>query len=242
MLLELKMTSNPRVLNITSREGAEQELKEMGIALSTVDFISRKMFHISLKLENVEWGPAHILREKMDSMGGTAVVAEKPFDDGCTLSDIILAGSHDHFTKLLGDIPLDLHELSVLKKEIQESIDNPFKKHFVIKCKKVDLHLGRRTHIMGIVNVTPDSFSDGGFFFNPEKAYAHALNLVDQGADIIDIGGETTRPGSKPVSVEAEIDRVLPVIERIASKIDVPISIDTYKSGVAERPSMPELK
>jgi len=87
---------------------------------------------------------------------------------------------------------------------------------------------------MGIVNVTPDSFSDGGLFFEPDRAVTHALELVDQGADIIDIGGETTRPGSKPIDAEMEMNRVIPVIERLAPMIDVPISIDTYKSVVAE--------
>ena len=114
-------------------------------------------------------------------------------------------------------------------------IDDPSKDGFIIKCKHVDLHVSRSTHIMGIVNVTPNSFSDGGLFLDPERAVNHALELVDQGADIIDIGGETTRPGSKPVSAEVEIDRVVPVIEKLARKIDVPISIDTYKSDVAEK-------
>ncbi|MBI4619739.1 MAG: dihydropteroate synthase [Desulfobacterales bacterium] len=106
---------------------------------------------------------------------------------------------------------------------------------FVIRCKKVDLNLSKRTHIMGVINVTPDSFSDGGLFFDPHRAIDHALELVDEGADIIDIGGETTRPGSKPITADAEINRVIPVIERLAPRIDVPISIDTYKSVVAER-------
>ena len=116
-----------------------------------------------------------------------------------------------------------------------KTIDYPLKDGFIIKCKHVDLHVNRRTHIMGIVNVTPNSFSDGGLFFDPERAVNHAMELVDQGADIIDIGGETTRPGSKPVSADVEIDRVVPVIEKLAHKIDVPISIDTYKSDVAEK-------
>lgn len=113
--------------------------------------------------------------------------------------------------------------------------DNQYEYEFVIRCKKGDLNLSKRTHIMGVINVTPDSFSDGGFFFDPDRAVDHALELVDEGADIVDIGGETTRPGSKPITAEAEISRVIPVIERLARKIDVPISIDTYKSLVAER-------
>ncbi|MBI5746717.1 MAG: dihydropteroate synthase [Nitrospirae bacterium] len=93
--------------------------------------------------------------------------------------------------------------------------------------------LSTRTHIMGILNVTPDSFSDGGLFVEEEKAVAHAKKMVEEGADIIDIGGESTRPGAKPVAVEEEMRRVIPLIERLSSEIDVPISIDTYKSEVA---------
>ncbi len=116
-----------------------------------------------------------------------------------------------------------------------KAIDKGHRDDFIIRCRNVDLHLGRRTHIMGIVNVTPDSFSDGGLFFEPDRAVTHALKLVDEGADIIDVGGETTRPGSTPVDAEEEVTRVVPVIEALASKIDAPISIDTYKSVVAEK-------
>ncbi len=97
-----------------------------------------------------------------------------------------------------------------------------------------ELGLGKRTLIMGIVNVTPDSFSDGGLYADPEKAIAHALELVEEGADIIDIGGESTRPGATPVPAEVELERVLPVIEGIREESRVPISIDTYKAIVAE--------
>lgn len=86
---------------------------------------------------------------------------------------------------------------------------------------------------MGVLNVTPDSFSDGGKFFDLEKAVAHARKMVEEGADFIDVGGESTRPGSDPVPVEEEIRRVVPVIERLTKEISVPISIDTYKSAVA---------
>jgi len=86
---------------------------------------------------------------------------------------------------------------------------------------------------MGIVNVTPDSFSDGGQFLDPAAAVAHALEEIAQGAEIIDVGGESTRPGAQPVSETEELRRVLPVIERLAGQVKVPISIDTMKPGVA---------
>jgi len=87
--------------------------------------------------------------------------------------------------------------------------------------------------IMGILNVTPDSFFDGGSFFSQDKAIDHALKMVEDGADIIDVGGESTRPGSEPTSLEEELQRVLPVIEGIRSRSPIPLSIDTYKAAVA---------
>lgn len=92
----------------------------------------------------------------------------------------------------------------------------------------------KKTLVMGVLNVTPDSFSDGGRFFDREKAATHALSMARDGADIIDIGGESTRPGSKEVSAEEELSRVLPVIEGVAKKLKIPISIDTRKAKVAE--------
>jgi len=95
------------------------------------------------------------------------------------------------------------------------------------------LSLGNRTCIMGILNVTPDSFSDGGLFFSCDAAVAHGEKLAEAGADIIDIGGESTRPFSEPVSIEEECRRVLPVIEKLAKRVSIPISIDTTKASIA---------
>jgi dihydropteroate synthase len=88
--------------------------------------------------------------------------------------------------------------------------------------------------VMGIVNVTPDSFSDGGRFFDPSKAIEHALDMIGQGADILDIGGESTRPGAAEVSVQQELDRVMPVLEALKQEVDIPISIDTSKPMVMQ--------
>src|SRR5690349_11085512 len=93
--------------------------------------------------------------------------------------------------------------------------------------------IGERTLIMGILNVTPDSFSDGGQFVTRDTALAHAEKMITEGADIIDVGGESTRPGGEPISFEEEIARVVPIIEALVSRTDVPISVDTTKSEVA---------
>jgi dihydropteroate synthase len=95
------------------------------------------------------------------------------------------------------------------------------------------LEFGARFYVMGIVNVTPDSFSDGGLFHSPDVAIEHGLRLVEEGADMLDIGGESTRPGAEPVSVEEELDRVIPVIEALARQTDAILSVDTTKAAVA---------
>jgi dihydropteroate synthase len=95
------------------------------------------------------------------------------------------------------------------------------------------LKIGRRPLVVGIVNVTPDSFSDGGRFFDPNRAVEHALQLAAEGADILDIGGESTRPGSLPVSEAEEVERVAPVVAALARRLDLPLSVDTMKAAVA---------
>lgn len=104
-----------------------------------------------------------------------------------------------------------------------------------IKCgTDYTLNLGTRTYIMGILNVTPDSFSDGGDFYDPEKAVLRAKTMVQEGADIIDVGGESTRPGYIKVSEEEEMGRVIPIIKSLALEVRAPISVDTNKASVAE--------
>ena len=109
------------------------------------------------------------------------------------------------------------------------------RKTYHLSWSGYNLELGRQTCIMGVVNVTPDSFSDGGKFYNTDGAIAQGEKLAAQGADIIDIGGESTRPFSDSVSVEEEIRRVVPVIDKLARRVSVPISIDTTKADVARR-------
>src|SRR5581483_7002443 len=106
---------------------------------------------------------------------------------------------------------------------------------FTWQIRGATLSLGGNPLIMGIVNVTPDSFSDGGQFTDPSRAVDRALKLVSEGADLLDIGGESTRPGAIPVPLEEELRRVVPVIKRLAKQTTVPISVDTYKAEVARQ-------
>lgn len=108
-------------------------------------------------------------------------------------------------------------------------------KQTVLSCGPYELDYGKKTLIMGILNATPDSFSDGGRYINVDDAVAKAKQLVADGADIIDIGGESTRPGAQFVSADEELSRVIPVIQAISREVAVPISIDTYKAEVAKQ-------
>lgn len=116
----------------------------------------------------------------------------------------------------------------------EKGVDSVYPSGRVIKTRHGTLDARRRTLLMGIINVTPDSFYDGGKRLDPERAVADGIDLVEAGADMIDIGGESTRPGAAPVSVEEELQRVLPVIRGLRRSVQVPVSIDTYKAQVAQ--------
>jgi len=109
------------------------------------------------------------------------------------------------------------------------------RKHFEWKLNNREIPLGERTLIVGILNVTPDSFSDGGKYLDPDRAFARAIEIEEQGADVIDIGAESTRPGSTRLSEEEELRRLIPVLKRLRGKLSIPICVDTYKAAVAER-------
>src|SRR5580698_6721347 len=109
------------------------------------------------------------------------------------------------------------------------------RKRFEWKLRDKTLQLGERTLIMGVLNVTPDSFTDGGKYQDPDRAFARAVELEEQGADLIDVGAESTRPGSARISEAEELRRLVPVLKRLRGKLTIPISVDTYKASVAEK-------
>lgn len=109
------------------------------------------------------------------------------------------------------------------------------RKRFEWKLRDKTLSLGDRTLIMGVLNVTPDSFSDGGKYQDPDRAFARAVELEEEGADLIDIGAESTKPGSSRISEAEELRRLVPVLKRLRNKLTIPISVDTYKGNVAEK-------
>ena len=109
------------------------------------------------------------------------------------------------------------------------------RKRFEWRLRDHTLNLGERTLLMGVLNVTPDSFSDGGKFSDPDRAFARAIEMEEQGADLIDVGAESTRPGAARISEAEELRRLVPVLKRLRNKLAVPLSVDTYKAPVAEK-------
>ncbi|HEX3683347.1 MAG TPA: dihydropteroate synthase [Bryobacteraceae bacterium] len=108
-------------------------------------------------------------------------------------------------------------------------------KRYLWRLKQREIVLGDHTLLMGVLNVTPDSFSDGGKYSDPDRAFARAVEIEEEGADILDIGAESTRPGSQRLPEAEELRRLIPVLKRLRGKLTIPISVDTYKSGVAEK-------
>src|SRR5580704_429344 len=108
------------------------------------------------------------------------------------------------------------------------------RKKFRLKLRSETLTLGERTIVMGVLNVTPDSFSDGGKYDQPEAAIERAIAMEQEGADVLDIGGESTRPGAEETSAAEELDRVLPVLEGLRGRLKIPVSVDTRRSTIAE--------
>jgi dihydropteroate synthase len=223
-----------RCLHITNDNEAIQQMKRVGVDPTGVKLMEGKTLHLNLKVEGIDPRKANLLKQEMLSLGGDVAVDGRGLDCSTKQTDALLMGTQKHFEKLILKLEQypDLHPLG---QSIKEALKNISKTHYSIRCQKRILPLGKRTLLMGVLNVTPDSFSDGGLFFDKEKAISHALRMVEGGADIIDIGGESTRPGSKPLEIEEELRRVIPVIESLAKEIDVPLSIDTYKSTVAQR-------
>lgn len=146
-----------------------------------------------------------------------------------------LTGTPEQIRHILSIIEKDDRIPPEITKTIRTSLDNVLRTDYKISCRGTILDLGSRTHIMGILNVTPDSFSDGGLFLDADTAARHAREMAAHGADILDIGGESTRPGAQSLTEDDELRRIIPVIRRLAQEVQTPLSVDTYKSAVAKK-------
>ncbi|MDO9578138.1 MAG: dihydropteroate synthase [Candidatus Cloacimonadales bacterium] len=224
-----------RILKISNLQEARRELQKIKVSSQGVEVMAPKFLEMSVKLTNVHVGAANILKQEMLSIGGDAAVARGVVNGIEKISDVILLGNADKIKKLIKKLENQaIFGLAEIRHDLKKLISVRLgKENPILRLGKRELDLSQ-PKIMGILNVTPDSFSDGNKFLDVEKAVEHAFQMEKEGADIIDIGGESTRPGAQKVELQEELDRVIPVIEKIRQKSEIPISIDTYKSEVAE--------
>ena len=228
-------------MSLTTDAEVVREMRMVGAEEAGIRHMMPKARHYLVKLERVRRPIAHILKETFLSNGGEATVSSGVITAAVSESDVILSGTRKQFKQAFAALLEQGFGSDALAGEIEAAI-----RHFDSSAMVPDPSvasdprlarifggIGKRTLVMGILNVTPDSFSDGGRFADPAAALAHAQEMAEEGADIIDIGGESTRPGAEPVAAEDEIARVAPVIRELAEKTDVAVSIDTCKAAVA---------
>jgi len=223
-----------RYLHVGSEEEALDALKSVKVEPYGIQAMLPKMFHLNIILEGLECGAANIIKQEMLSLGGDAAVAQGTIACSIPQTDVILMGTHKQLLKFADKISVQPFGLRQVSERIKNILRDVFAVSFPFQTSRREILLGERTLVMGILNVTPDSFSDGGRFPSVDQAVEEGIRMAEEGADIIDIGGESTRPGSDPVPLEEEQRRVIPVIRSLASRINLPLSIDTMKADVAQ--------
>ncbi len=224
-----------RLLQFSEPDEAIQEMKRIGVDPIGIELMRDKIFHFNLMIKGIDCRLGNFLKQEMVLLGGDVAMDRRMIDCSVAASDTILMGTKNQINTIIDRLADRFNGLQGVAGRIRECLKNLESPPHTVRCKKTVLQLNERTHLMGILNVTPDSFSDGGMFLDPDNAISHGIELASQGADIIDIGGESTRPGAKPLPPDEELRRVIPVIEGLSAEVAVPISIDTYKSLIAEK-------
>jgi len=225
-----------RWVTLDNLEETKRALTQIGSDPGGIAHMAGKAIGRGIKLEQVPLWVAHILKQEMLSVGGDAAVHRNVIINKIEATDVLLLGTVRQLGKLASKVlaqPFGLkkigHDLKQLLADLEPS------KTRILKCRGMELKLGERTLVMGILNVTPDSFSDGGKFFDINDAITQAKRMVEEGVDILDIGAESTRPQHEAVSAEDEWRRLEPVLKSLLEHVSIPISIDTYKASVAAK-------
>lgn len=224
-----------RFLCLTSEEEALDALQRVDVDRFGIEEMLPKMLHLNVMIESLECGIATLLKQEMLFLGGDAAIARGAAERRVNSTDMILMGTHKQLQCLADRIAVSPFGLGMISERLREILQNVSKQRLQFRTSRRTITLGERTLIMGIINVTPDSFSDGGRFASPEHAVEEGIRMAEEGADILDIGGESTRPGSDSVPPEEEMRRVIPVIRALSARIDLPLSVDTMKASVAQK-------
>jgi len=231
------MAYNVHVLKVNNSAQLLQEMNKIGADEAGIHLMLPKAETILIKIQNINLKAANLLKQEMLAKGGDLVVHKQVSMLKKDISDAILIGTTKQYWALMQKLKVQPFGLKDLGKELEQVLKAEVKisRQKNLEAKEHILNIDKKTLVMGILNVTPDSFSDGGNYNHIEAAVNHAKEMVEMGADIIDIGGESTRPGHKSVTLDEELKRVIPIIERITKEVNVPISIDTYKAEVAKQ-------
>ena len=222
-----------RVLDLHDPTRATAELERVGADPAGVGKMRDKASFLAVKAHGLKAPAANILKQEMLSVGGDAAVARGVINCSVDRTDTVIFGTRKQLQALARKLRPQPFGLRALGDEILGLLaPTP---EFTLVWGGGALPLGDRPAVMGVLNVTPDSFSDGGEFFDPQRAVARALAMVEEGADLLDIGGESSRPGADAVGEAEEVRRVLPLVEQLVGRVGVPISVDTCRAGVARR-------
>jgi dihydropteroate synthase len=228
------MACYPRVLSVKTPADTERELVAIGLDPFSIRNMGPKMLHRLLLLERIGLREGNILKQEILALGGDAAVAGKGAEREPALVSVILMGTEKQLRRLCANLSQQAFGLPSLALELTRLLDTDANPPRTWRIAGRTLDFSPRPCIMGVLNVTPDSFSDGSSYSTVEQAVERAIEMQGEGADIIDIGGESTRPNAKPVDQAEELNRVMPVINRLVGKLSIPLSIDTFKSGVAK--------
>ncbi|HRW12082.1 MAG TPA: dihydropteroate synthase [Syntrophomonas sp.] len=220
---------------IENRAEAKQYLEEIGVSSPGIAYMVDKAVFRCIKLKHISHRAANILKQEMLAKGGEAAVTRDAAGGEKGFGDVLLLGTLKHYTLLLEKLkqqPFGLRTVAAEIENILQTMEAPLSDLALAQGK--NLALGSKTVIMGILNITPDSFSDGGRFLEPDKAYARASTMQAEGADIIDIGGASSRPDSIMVSEAEELARVIPLVKKLVDA-GMLVSVDTFRAEVARQ-------
>ncbi len=224
--------SGSHVTFIRNQQEARRVLEDIGVDLGAYPYLLPKASFYCIKLKDISFRAANIIKQEMLSKGGEAAIPRQALS-GEGSGDVLLMGTLKHFRLLVGKLKVQPFGLKKVAIEIESILTALESRQQIIELPHgKSLKLGEGTLIMGILNVTPDSFSDGGKYLNPDQALKRAREMIDEGADIIDIGAASSRPDSVMVGEEEEIQRLLPIMDKLAAE-DIIISIDTFRAEVA---------
>ncbi|EGW42022.1 dihydropteroate synthase [Desulfosporosinus sp. OT] len=229
-------TYSMRWITLDNLVEAKMALKQIGSDPGGIAHMAGKALGRGIKLEQVPLRVAHILKQEMLSVGGDAAVHRDVITNKVETTDVMLLGTTRQLEHLASKVlaqPFGLKTIGHALKQLISALE-PSKTR-ILNCRGLELKLGERTLVMGILNVTPDSFSDGGRYFNIEDAILQAERMVKEGVDILDIGAESTRPTHEAVSAEEEWCRLEPVLKMLLERVTIPVSVDTYKASVAAK-------